>query len=101
MVRPKVEWDPSWDDDWQSLQGELKDEVEDEHPRDPEEAVNLYRFGFSIARKHPIHDWSYIEGEMYQDYMSGAPEPGEEKGEENEWEAARSWIRRGWEAARI
>lgn len=98
MTRPKIEWDPSWDDGWQSVQGKLEQEVEDEHPLNPREAVEFYRFGFGAARKHPLHDWSDVETELYQDYMSGAPEPGEAQAD-LDWEQARSWIYRGWHEA--
>ena len=101
MVRPKVEWDPSWDDDWQALQDKLEHEIEEEHPHNPDEAVELYRYGFSAAQKHPMHDWTDVESELYQDYMGGAPEPGEQQEEEMDWERVSEWARRGWEAARI
>ena len=100
MTRPKAEWDPSWDDDWQSAQGKLEQEIEDEHPLDPRAAVEFYRYGFGGARKHPLHDWSDVEVELYQDYMSGAPEPGEAQ-EEMDWEQARQWAYRGWQEAHI
>ena len=98
MARPKVEWDPSWDDDWQAVQGNLEEEIEEEHPHTPAEAVKLYRYGFGAARRHPTHEWSDVEAELYQDYMGGAPEPGEPEPEE-EWEEVRGWARRGWQAA--
>lgn len=102
MATPNVEWDPSWDTDWQAAQAKLEQEVEEEHPLNPKEAVEFYRYGFSVARKHPMHEWSDIESELYQDYMSGAPEPGEPEGEEEElgWEQARQWAYRGWRATR-
>jgi len=101
MARPKIEWDPSWDDDWQAVQGKLEDEIEQEHPKSPREAVQLYRHGFSAALLHPLHEWREIESELYQDYMAGAPEPGEEAEEEEAgWEQARGWAYRGWQAAR-
>lgn len=98
MVKPKVEWDPSWDDDWQSAQAKLEEEIEDEHPHDPEEAVRLYRHGYAEARRHPLHDWSDVEADLYQDYMGGAPEPGENVEEQEAWEQARVWSHRGWQA---
>ena len=98
MTKPRVEWDPSWDDGWQSVQTKLEQEIEDEHPLDPREAVELYRFGFGEARRHPLHDWSDVEVELYQDYMSGAPEPGEAQ-EDVGWEQAREWAYRGWREA--
>lgn len=102
MVRPKVEWDPTWDDDWQAAQGGLEEEMEEEHPRNPEQAVQLYRYGFGAARREPVLLWSSVESDLYQDYMSGSPEPGPEEADEDElgWELARSWVQRGWEAGR-
>lgn len=99
MRRLKVEWDPSWDEDWLSAQRRLEDEIEEQRPRSPREAVEFYRYGFSIARRHPLHEWADVESNLYQDYMSGAPEPGEAETEETNWEDARAWAYRGWEAA--
>lgn len=98
MARPKVEWDPSWDEDWESEMGKLEEEMEDEHPRSPEEAVKLYRYGYSAARRHPMHEWSDVESELYQDYMTGAPEPGEPGSTNMAWEQATDWVQRGWRA---
>lgn len=100
MQKPKVEWDPSWDDDWKAAQEKLEQEIEDEHPLDPEQAVELYRYGFVEARRHPTREWSDVESKLYQDYMGGAPEPGEWQGEETGWEQARVWAHHGWEIAR-
>lgn len=100
MVRPKVEWDPSWDDDWQSVQGALETEIEEQQPPDRERALDLYRYGFSVARRRPTHTWSDVESDLYQDYMSVPLEEREEEGEEPGWEHARAWAHRGWEAAR-
>jgi len=100
MARPKVEWDPSWDDDWQMAQHKLEQEIEQEHPYERKEAVEMYRYGFSAARRQPLHDWSDVESDLYQDYMSGAPEPGEPVEQEKSWEEVREWAHRGWEAAR-
>ena len=99
MAKPKVEWDPSWDDDWQAAQAKLEEEIETEHPRPPKEAVSFYRYGFGAALRHPTHEWSDVEADMYQDYMGGAPEPGESE-EDVDWEEAGLWARRGWLAAR-
>ena len=102
MRKPGVEWDPSWDEDWMAEQGKLEEEVEDEHPRKPEEAVELYRYGFSVAKAHPGREWSDVESELYQDYMTGAPEPGQEgiPLPEEDWESRSGWARSGWEAGR-
>ena len=100
MAKPKVEWDASWDDDWQSVQGKLEEEIETEHPRTAEEAVRFYKYGFSAARRHPTHEWSEIEEDMYQDYMSGAPEPGEVE-PEVEWERVSDWAHQGWLAGKL
>jgi len=95
MTKPKVEWDASWDDDWQTFLGKLEDEIESEHPREPREAVRFYRMGFSAGRRHPTHDWADVETDMYQDYMGGAPEPGETE-PDVEWEEASVWAHQGW-----
>lgn len=100
MIRPKVEWDPTWDDDWQAAETQLADELEEEHPRNPEQAVQLYRYGFGAAQKEPATLWSAVESDLYEDYMSGAPEPGYEGMEDLDWEQARAWAQRGWEAAK-
>ena len=95
MVRLKVEWDPSWDDGWPAAGGpDLESMIEEEHPPEPERAVEYYRYGFSVARRHPLHEWPDVESELYQDYMAGVTEPGEEE----EWEEVRAWVHRGWEA---
>ena len=99
MLTHTDEWDPSWDEDWQAVLSRLEEEVEEEHPPSPEEAVEYYRYGFIAARKHPLHEWPDVESELYQDYMSGAPGPGEEESQEEDWERAREWARRGWEVA--
>jgi len=99
MLTHTDEWDPSWDEDWQAVLSRLEEEVEEEHPPSPEEAVEYYRYGFIAARRHPLHEWPDVESELYQDYMSGAPGPGEEEGKEEDWERAREWARRGWEVA--
>lgn len=101
MDRPKAEWDPSWDDDWQAAQGKLEEEIEDERPHPPGEAVSYYRYGFTEARRQSSLEWSDVEAEMYQDYMVGAPEPGEPANTGMGWEEASDWARRGWQAARI
>ena len=95
MTKPKVEWDASWDDDWQSVKCKLEEEIESEHPRTPSEAVRFYKYGYSAARGHPTHEWSDVEADFYQDYMGGAPEPGETE-PEMEWEHVSGWAHRGW-----
>jgi hypothetical protein len=97
-VRPRVEWDPSWDDDWQSAQAKLEEEIEEDRPRNPKDAVDLYRYGFAVARRHPSREWSDVESELYQDYETGMSEPGALSGDT--WTERRSWAERGWEAAR-
>lgn len=100
MIRPTVEWDQSWDDDWQSAKVRLEDELEEEHPRNPEQALQLYRYGFGAAMREPVRMWSDVESTLYEDYMAGAPEPGSDQDlSEIEWEQARTWAHRGWEAA--
>lgn len=100
MDRPRVEWDPSWDDDWRTVQGRLEEEIEEKHPRNPEEAVSLYRYGFSTARQHPLKEWSFVESDLYEDYMGGAPRPGESPNEEDvDWDRIRTWAFHGWKAA--
>lgn len=99
MNELKLEWDPSWDDDWQAALRTIEEEMEEEHPLSPEQAVELYQYGFSAARKHPLREWPEVESELYQDYMSGAPEPGEF--EDEEWETSRDWARRGWESSKL
>ncbi len=100
MARPRAEWDPSWDDDWQAAQETLDEQIEEEHPHPPEEAVKFYRYGFIEAMQHPSHEWSDAEAEMYQDYMSGAPEPGAVASMTMSWEEASDWVYRGWQAGR-
>jgi len=100
MLTHNHEWDPSWDKDWQAALGKLEEGIEEEHPLNPAEAVEYYRYGFIAARKHPLHEWPEVESEFYQDYMTGAPESGEQEGEEEDWERAREWARRGWEVVR-
>jgi hypothetical protein len=100
MARPKIEWDATWDDDWQTVKVRLEDELEEEHPRNPEQAVQLYRYGFGTARREPVLMWSDVESNLYEDYMGGAPEPGMERAPDDlEWEQVREWAQRGWEAA--
>lgn len=100
MAKTTVKWNPTWEEDWQAAQAELEAKIEEEHPPDPEEAIEYYRYGFVAARRHPLHDWSDVENNLYQDYMTGVmeTEPGEEQ---TGWELARAWTHRGWEAARI
>lgn len=100
MKRPDIEWDPSWDIDWTDVRTELEDELEDEHPLNPEQAVELYRYGYSAARKAPSDTWSDVEADLYEDYMTGAPEPGPPHREGINWDDMRDWARRGWEAGR-
>ena len=101
MPRLPLEWDPSWDDDWQARENKLEEEIEDEHPRKPAEAVEFYRFGYASARRQPTHDWPEVEREMYEDYMSGLPEPGEPIVEhESDFREGVAWAHRGWEAGR-
>ncbi len=100
MRRPKVEWDPSWDDDWQAAQPDLEAQIEADHPPQPERAVEYYRYGFSAAKRHPLHEWPDVQRELYEDYMTGLAELEEEErpGEGERWEQARVWAHRGWEA---
>lgn len=100
MAKPEFEWEPSWNDDWLAVQDELEDMVEKEEPLNPEEAVEMYRYGFSMARRHPRRDWSDVESDLYQDYMSGAPEPRREDLEQTGWDRSREWAQRGWQAGR-
>jgi hypothetical protein len=100
MTRPKAEWDPSWDDDWQAAQDQLGGQIEEQRPHPPAEAVQYYRHGFIAAMRHPAHDWSDVESELYQDYMAGAPEPNEPGSTNMSWEEASDWVQRGWQAAR-
>lgn len=101
MHESNIEWNPSWDDDWMIAQRQLNDELEEEHPRNPEQAVELYRYGFVAAHRQPPPDWSNVESELYQDYMSGSPEPGPAQTEDLDWEQSRSWAQRGYEASRL
>ena len=100
MDRPKAEWDPSWDEDWQAVLGNLEEEIEDEHPRAPAEAVQYDQYGFSAAYRHPSREWSDVQSEVYQDYMTGAPEPGEPASTNMDWQEASEWAQRGYQAAR-
>ncbi|MHB0911992.1 MAG: hypothetical protein ACYC2Y_00925 [Armatimonadota bacterium] len=95
MARPKMEWDPSWDDDWAQALGPLEDELADEHPKNPRQAVEMYRYGYAAGKQQPPREWSDVESNLYQDYMSGAPEPGQ-----MEWDEASDYAERGFEAGR-
>ncbi|HEY3298500.1 MAG TPA: hypothetical protein VGK34_07585 [Armatimonadota bacterium] len=101
MLKIQTEWDPNWDDDWRAALTRLENEVEDEHPLNAEQSVELYRFGFSAARRLPMPVWSDVESELYQDYMNGEPEPGETQTQEMSWDESRELAQRGWEAGMI
>lgn len=102
MPNSSTQWEPSWDDDWRAAQRQLEEEIEEEHPHNPDQAVEMYRFGFTAAHRVPLPVWSDIESELYGDYMAGAPEPGstetEEEQREMTWEQSRDWAERGWGA---
>lgn len=100
MVGPVIEWNLSWDDDWQSAKNNLEDELAEEHPPNPEKAIEYYRYGFSIGHKHPLLEWSDVESDIYQDYMTGAQESLTEESDESDWEHARVWTHLGWKAGR-
>lgn len=101
MPLPKAEWDPSWDDDWQTARETLDEQIEEEHPHTAEDAVQYYRYGFIEAKRHPSHEWTDVESEMYQDYMTGAPEPSAVASTGMPWDEASDWVQRGWQAARM
>ncbi len=92
MRRHVLEWDPSWDDDWQAAQPDLERLIEEGCPPEPTKAVEYYKYGFIMRKKHPFHPWPEIEREIYQDYMTGQLELTE--GED--WEEARRYIKAGW-----
>lgn len=96
MDRPRAEWDPSWDDDWQSAQPDLEKQIREDRPPDPGKAVEYYRHGFSVAKRHPSREWPENDRELYGDFMTGVGEPVEEEG----FEETAEWFHRGWDAAR-
>jgi len=100
MEKPRFDWDPSWDDDWSNLTLQLKDEIDECNPPDPTQAIELYRFGFTAARRHPLPVWSDVESQLYQDYMSGSPDSDLGDNREMSWEQSRDWAHRGFEAGR-
>ncbi len=62
---------------WQSSQEVIETDIEERHQLKPEQAVELFLYGPGPLPKNPAAEQSDIEAEMYENYMGGAPQPGE------------------------
>jgi hypothetical protein len=97
MARYRAEWDPAWDDDCQPVEGEPEPMGSDEHLTDMQSALQYYRYGY----RHPMNEWSNVEADLYQEYMSGLQEQPPNEDEQASWDKIREWAHRGWESARF
>ena len=81
MEKPETEEIPSWDESWQTYQESLQPEIEEEKPVRCEEAVYHRLCRMHARRRHPHVEWSDVEKNVYEDYMTGAFREGAEEEE--------------------
>jgi len=77
MTQPRTEWDATWDDDWPTSKNSDPHFLNDEQAVSPLDAVNIILYGHPKPENGELIR-SDVEADVYQDYMTGSPEPGDE-----------------------